>query len=442
MVDGQAPESTAASGRRVLLIAYEYPPILSAQSIRWYYLSLELQKLGWQVDVVSVDLAVDKQLALPVPAGVEVYRTFAGPYVGLASRAAARTAGNSESAPGSPARPASPSLAERLYRFGRRVLNQLLFPDVRVEWYWFARAPIKALCARHRYTCLIASHEPGVDLMLAVSGANKSGLPIIADCGDPLATVYTPRWRYWLDLRLERRILTRFDRVVATTDQAGAEFARRHPELEQRLVTITQGTASEVGREPGPRCRVLLEEYRGKFTLLYTGNFYADFRNPEAIFRALERCEFAHLLVVGSAGEDRLDGRLRFIPRLSHFDCLHLQRGSALLLVLGNRQQEQTPGKVFEYLGAGRPILYIYQQFDLGATVVESLERGVCCANEVGQIQSVLEAAYREYRCPGPGAGGGAVDERVAPYLWQNLAARYSEIIADPDCVNRPRNGE
>ena len=61
---------------RLLLIAYAYPPLWEAQSVRWYYLSKELAKAGFQVDVLTVEYPGKKE---EIP-GIRVYRTFPGPF--------------------------------------------------------------------------------------------------------------------------------------------------------------------------------------------------------------------------------------------------------------------------------------------------------------------------------------------------------------------------
>jgi len=76
---------------RLLVVAYEFPPSPSPQSLRWSYLTRELVALGHDVHVLAPDHPADG-LGLPaIPPGLTVHRCFAGPLMGfLAARARRR----------------------------------------------------------------------------------------------------------------------------------------------------------------------------------------------------------------------------------------------------------------------------------------------------------------------------------------------------------------
>lgn len=414
----------------MLLIAYEYPPILSAQSIRWYYLSRELRRAGLRIDVLTVNLAVEESLRLPAPEGVNIYRIFAGPFVGAASRLASRAPESAAAASHTTKTPARQSTAERLYRMARAVLDQAVFPDVRGEWLPFASKELGKLIVRNGYDCIVGSHEPAVDLMLAGRTRRSTGIRIIADMGDPIATPYSPKWRYRFDRFMEGRILRKFDDIVVTSARAAEELASRHTLDIEKFHVIPQGTSLLVEIEPSQPCRNLLQKIHNRFTVLYTGNFYRHFRDPDEVLKALTHLDTVHFILVGS--EDRGFTELpnvEIIPRMGHFDCLHLQRACSVLLSLGNKQQEQTPGKVMEYLGAGRPILHVFQAPDFGAELVSRLNRGVAVRNEALEIEKAIRQLHAKYRAGllesdydlGPGS--------IAQYSWDCLARSYLRLI-------------
>jgi len=65
--------------RRVLLVAYAFPPIVNAQAIRWLMLVRELTARGFDVDVLSIQApAYFLDLLDEVPLSVKVHRTLAG----------------------------------------------------------------------------------------------------------------------------------------------------------------------------------------------------------------------------------------------------------------------------------------------------------------------------------------------------------------------------
>src|SRR5690606_5046885 len=85
---------------RILLIAYEFPPSPSPQSLRWAYLCRALHRLGPDIDVLTIDLGGESPGLPELPAGVRVHRTYPGHVRGLVAwrrrrRARAREGGSS-----------------------------------------------------------------------------------------------------------------------------------------------------------------------------------------------------------------------------------------------------------------------------------------------------------------------------------------------------------
>src|SRR5690606_3006133 len=97
---------------------------------------------------------------------------------------------------------AKTALLSRAYGVARDMLNHVIYPDVRSEWYFFARKKLRLLLATNKYDFIVSSHEPFVDIFLGFF-IRKKGIPWIVDLGDPLLTPYSPYWRRAIDLRVE-----------------------------------------------------------------------------------------------------------------------------------------------------------------------------------------------------------------------------------------------
>src|SRR5690606_18831961 len=200
---------------RVLLIAYEFPPSPSPQSLRWAYLSRELVALGHEVHVLTAD-ADQYTPGLPaLPDELHVHRTFAGPVRGALAlhrkyreRHPRKGAGGTASAPG-PAGlglPAPPprSWKLRLVEFVQAVGAFVYYPDLRGEWRYWGRRALRRLIEELGPDVVIASHEPAVTLELALALGRERRW--IADLGDPVLAPYTPRRRRERSRRIERKV--------------------------------------------------------------------------------------------------------------------------------------------------------------------------------------------------------------------------------------------
>jgi hypothetical protein len=66
-----------------------------------------------------------------------------------------------------------------------------------------------------------------------------------------------------------------------------------------------------------------------------------------------------------------------------------------LLLLIGNTTSLQLPLKVFEYIGARRPILCVRNgEQDLAANLLGPLSRGIVVASDAGAIARGIRQAY------------------------------------------------
>ncbi|KAA6187865.1 glycosyltransferase family 4 protein [Thiohalocapsa marina] len=424
---------------RILLFAYEFPPVLAAQALRWYYLSNELARLGAELDVLSPSIPNLWGFEPTLEASVQVHRCFAGPFVGLSSFGARRFRSqgspNPEIAAASPSGPSPPTPVERAYRWARGILDQVVFPDVRTEWLPFAWHAARRLHAKRRYDLIISSHEPGVDLLLGLRAQRAWGLPWLVDLADPLVAPYTPKWRMRLDVRLERQVCQRADRLLVTTEAVARTLAARHNLPPNRFTWIRQGFDQRW--RPAPDYELPEDWPKGRFVVLFTGTFYPGFRAPDAFIQALSALKDVHLVLVGDMGPfaaafRAIGNRVTLLGKQPHDTCLELQRRADVLINLGNRGDDQVPGKIYEYLGAGRPVLHIATNAsDPVPRLLSHLRRGIAVPNESGRIAQALVELQDQWSTDTLDAAFDLGVERVKAFSWQSQAIRLHKLLCE-----------
>lgn len=195
-----------------------------------------------------------------------------------------------------------------------------------------------------------------------------------------------------MDSMVERKVVSCATSIWVTADSVSNLLKQRHGEgIGKKMFVLPQGFPSgqtDVNDRPGG-CR---------FRLVFTGNFYRDFRNPVELAKALSLMKDLGIsfIIAGnnSAFEYLFHGvdGVEFLGQRSHFECLELQRQADVLVNIGNVQSYQIPGKVYEYLGAGRPILHIQtgEDSDPGAELIESMGAGIVVKNSHKEIEKVL----------------------------------------------------
>ncbi|MCD9027306.1 glycosyltransferase [Luteimonas sp. BDR2-5] len=446
---------------RILLIAYEFPPSPSPQSLRWLYLTRELARLGYQVHVLTVDLPMQTSGLSALPTKATVHRTPGGPIsalVGmLARRQAAKQAGPESMMLAENVLLAGPVAAEPMMaalalpavrlnwkgRIAGTVIVALsrmfalwpLFPDARGAWFRSACRALSSLVEEIRPDLVVTSHEPATTLELGLLLKRRFGLPWIADLGDPVLADYTPRrWRS-RSRKLERQVLANADGVTVTSIGTRELLLQRHaPFVRGVIEVLPQGfdDSDAVASEPPPADFFDVE----RLELLYTGSFYR-FRRPESLIEAVAKVPQVRLnvatIVIPAWLESMLEsipGQVRLLGFLPHTAALALQRRADVLVNIANDNSYQVPGKVYEYLGSGRPILHIGNgnAGDVAAELVLERRRGWVCGNDAEAIAGLLRRLCESKR----GDGGFPEVEfgrgTVAEFGWSRLAQRFADI--------------
>jgi hypothetical protein len=419
----------------ILLIAYEFPPSPSPQSLRWAYLSRYLAERGHRISVLTIDLGGDSAGLPAVPASILTVRTFAGPIRGCLALLRKRrhrqqrlnVSETQNPLPVATPRPSGLGWKQAISNRLQLAAAAVVFPDVRGEWKPWARRRLKQILETDPPDLVVSSHEPATSLELGLL-AKRNGLPWIADLGDPVLAPYTPpRWRKrsW---ELEREVAGTADHILVTTPAAATLLEERH-RRDTGITVVPQGHSG--GRTP-PTRRVFFDADR--LELLYTGSFYS-FRRPEPLLEALRGLPKARLNIASVAlppsviqFAHELPNQVRILGFLAHTQALELQRQADLLVNIGNADPSQVPGKIYEYLGACRPILHLGAEEDAIAVFIASLRRGWSCENRSGSITTCLRALIEDKAADRFAQSLELDPTSVEPWHWRESAAKVDAI--------------
>ncbi len=465
---------------KILLIAYDFPPIPSPQSLRWAYLVKELAGAGHEVHVLAPDVCGYGMGGLPVlPDTVRIHRVWPGPHAAFVrwrSQRRIQPVTNGDEQPSAGASPSTSDgatvpggysasvelnwkgrLRERVLgpiRAFRRALNRgvpvpglnvnlsglaayFMYPDIRAEWAPWATRKLDALLTSIAPDVVVTSHEPANSITLGLRASSK-GYRWVADLGDPLLAPYTPRrWRARA-FRLERALCEQAASVTMTSESAIQSLRTRHPMVADRCHLLTQGFDQSFvpGQKPlagGPSDHL---------DLLYTGSFYV-FRDPTPLIHAVIDTPGVRLLVATIVAPEVLLRAAKEFPEkfvllgfIAHKEALALQRESDVLLNIANSDPVQIPGKLYEYFGSGTPILHMSDSaMDASAELVVRLEAGWCVRPDEAALREVLGDLLerkRSGRLARP-----SMDDRFQQYSWKSIAERFAGIAGEGVLIPR-----
>lgn len=430
---------------KLLLIAHEFPPIPSPQSLRWAYLAGELARRGHEIAVLCPDHpGYGPPGGLPdLPDSIRIIRTYPGPFAAHVLRrrrhvrppaqSGGQAACSETEAPGQQAIASSGlNWKGRLVERFRAVYAAPLFPDVRAEWNPWARRALRSVLPRFLPDAVIASHEPASCLGLGLL-AESLGFPLVADLGDPVCASYTPkRWRRHA-LTLESEVCRRASCVVVTAAGARDLLFQRHEAQAPHIAVVPQGHPAHAGRM---RPQESSERPAGAMEFLYTGSFY-DFRQAGGLVEAAVRTSGVCLNVATPQAPGYLIDAARRHPEsvrilglFNHADALRAQARADILINISNQNPEQIPGKLYEYLGAGRPIVHITARPDIdpAADLLDKSGAGLVCRDDADTLSDCFSSIV-DARRTGDSLFPVRNETVIRNYRWPMLAQQYEETI-------------
>jgi glycosyltransferase involved in cell wall biosynthesis len=318
-------------------------------------------------------------------------------------------------------------------------LESIAVPDLgAVGWLPFALPAALRLARRERFDCVLTSSPPQSAHLIG-RALKRRGVPWIAELRDgwtfdPPRPPFPTAAQRKLDEGLERGALGSADAVIGISAPLAEDAARR---FGVRAEVITNAFDPEEVVDEAAADGLLRP---GRHSVVHTGRMAVSGRSPAPLLEGVARLrpELAEKLDVVLAGpltEDERelisqaeqDGVVRWVGSLGRGQTLALQRSADTLLVLaqGASGRSVTTGKLFEYLGAGRPIL-VLGEGTAAAEIVRSARAGVVAsATDPAEIAAVLERLVEE---PLPPPKPDAVEEYAFPAVAERLAALIDEV--------------
>jgi hypothetical protein len=379
---------------KILFITPEFPPIVTPQSLRWFYLlSILSEKYHYEIDVVSPrvlkgDAFYQDQFSIDsFLADASIFYTDPG--ILSKSRATMNKTNQASKA-------INTNRKNRMIKkVFQKCLSPFLIPDRMIDWVVPGYLMANRLMKNKRYDVIISSGPPFSSHIVGGLIASRTKIPWVADFGDPWSfnseQHFRRKWRKKIEHRMEQRLFRRMRRVIFTTKRTAERYSSIYPAFKEKFSVIQQGAdASKYRRKVETK----------KNTLVYTGIFYKDIREPFELFAAMNTIDDYQLIIVGNVDTDVLDyvkrnhleQKIRFMGYVSHEDSITWQLSSEYLVYIDNKNSTQLPGKLFEYLAAKKPILCVVQNNDsLLVELAKEYPQIVICQNNSTEIVNALE---------------------------------------------------
>lgn len=431
--------------KRVIVVAFYFPPAGGAGVQRTVKFVRYLPGLGYAPRVVTGPAAIDGPLAdgsmsKEIGDDVDVVRV-AGP---------------------------EPELSRGL---ARRAERWLLRPAPWTNW-WTSGVEATVRKAAANADLLYASMSPFESAIACATLAAELDLPWVADLRDPWALdeveVYPTRLHHQHEQGRMARLLGSASAIVMNTPEATRRLVEAFPGLAGIPVsTITNGYDAHDFDGPAP------SRDDGKFRIVHSGHFLSELgtrhrrtrvvrrvlggahpdldlftRSPgfllDALRRVVERSPAlrttieVHLAGALSSGERALmtgaPVKVYEHGYLAHLDAVAMVRSADLLFLpmhtpAAGARATRIPGKMYEYLGAGRPILAAIPDGDARDILTRAGGALLARPADVAQMAGLIGEEIDRWRAGRP--TGPPDPQVVAEFERRRLSARLAGVFDD-----------
>lgn len=418
--------------KKVMVIAFGFPPHPHVGSLRPYALAKYLPGYGWEPVILTV-----KRQGSPLDEMnlIETDITYVTSTIKAVMCLNSPKTEGREKSPAISTDTKHATLINKCVKFLREAVK---FPDEQRAWYRFAVRSASEYIMREKVDMIISTAPPMSSHLIAKKLKQKYNIPWVADLRDLWTQNHfydKSRFIRYFEKRLELKTLSGADTIVTVTHRFADKLRLLHEG--KKIVCITNGyDPDDFSLEPA--------RLRSKFTVSYTGNLYNGKMDPSPLFDVI-----SELIKEDRINKDiveirfycrnenwlkdkieryNLNGVIKHCGFLPRGKVIEKQRESQLLLLLVDKKTEidYYPAKVFEYFAARRPILAFGGK---GGIVKELMEEtGVgAFANDYIKLKDIFLRYYQEFIRDGSVQYHG--NANIENYTYQRITEKYSQTM-------------
>lgn len=423
--------------KKVLIITYYWPPSGGSGVQRWLKFAKYLPEFGWEPIIYTPENperpATDESLFKDISADLKVikepiwepytwYRRILGKKdekigAGLMSDGGKDGSGK---------------------KLAVWIRGNFFIPDPRKFWVKPSVRKLSKYIQEHQIKHVITTGPPHSMHLIGLGLKKKLDINWIADFRDPWTNI-----DFYRDLnlsasadrthrKLERDVLTTADLVISVGNTLSSELRELGA---SKVETITNG----FDRDDFPD---MYDSRNEKFTIAHIGSFSRS-RNHQSLWQALKLVEESNAQLAaklqiltlgqvdGTVGNSiELAGLSKYWERIDHVphaQVLEYQRSSSVLLLMVNDTPNAMgilPGKLFEYMASGRPILCIGPTDGDAAKAITETGCGICVRKD--DTEGLKNAILKLY------AGGFEVNSeqtKIEVYSRRSLTEKLASAL-------------
>jgi glycosyltransferase involved in cell wall biosynthesis len=353
--------------KKVLFITYFWPPSGKA-SLHWPLKVIKfLPEYGWQPSVLTVDEDTfsqkDESLLAEIDPALDVIKTKSFEPFNIYRKFTGK--GQNDQLVASET--ISRDNASLTHKISIWLRMNLFVPDARIGWFFSAVPAANKLLKKEKFDAIVSIGPPHTSHLVGMNLSKKNKIPQIPVFIDPWVDIAYYRdfkrsaATLAVDNHLEKSVVKNASSVVFVTKTMMEDYIEKYDFIRNESNVLYWGYNEE------DFINIETKEQSEIKTLVHSGNIF-DFQNPKKFWVQLKdeidsgrklRIKFTGTVSPGikdEIGKNCLTAYTEFLGFLPYDQLLKELINADYLLVCAT-EKRHVPGKLFEYLRTGKPII-------------------------------------------------------------------------------------
>jgi len=427
--------------KKVLIITYYWPPSGGIGVLRCLKFAKYLREFGWEPVIFTAENAhypsLDYGNEKDIPQDVTILRQKIWEPYSLYKW----ITGQKKDANVNNVFYASEKKQGFLHKASVFIRSNFFIPDARAQWIQPSVNYLVQYLKENPVDAILSNGPPHSNTRIANLVKKATGIPWLADFQDPwsqvdyFAMLHLTSWGLKKHLRMEQEVFRDADAITIVSDSWKKDLEK----IGARNVSVLPwGYDADDFKK-------LSKKSSAKFTITHIGILGSD-RNPEDLINACtqldqELQDFKKDLCLQLVGlvdrgilsklqEAGFEKQVELTGNIPRQEALQLTLNCRVQLLMLNKQENaegRIPGKLFEYLGAGNPILCFGPLKSDVADILLKTQQGYYCPFEDTETAiSTLRILYHQYKS---GTLPQYNEKFILPFANRCITGRLAKIL-------------
>ncbi|MEQ8153522.1 MAG: glycosyltransferase [Clostridiaceae bacterium] len=325
----------------------------------------------------------------------------------------------------------------------RKIKNMAAVPDMYAYWAVKAAKYGKKLAEENSFDVIFSMHEPPSSHLCAYMIKKQfSEIPWITYWSDPWVKDSTREKSFFMrkaiEKYLERKVVRNANKLIFVTKENMKDYIDTYSLDPKTCYVVTRGYDKEIydRLKNGLKPSLIKED---KINIVYAGEIFSKLRDVIPFYEAVAELKNEdpdlygklNILFFGNIDDEDIKQKLiseeaiKVSGRIPFDEALKYMLKSHGLLLFGNKNSKQIPGKIYDYFGTDSWILNIYgDEKDPIIPLVQNHYKCIGVNNEKNEIKNAIRILREKVEA-------GEESKEDISYEWDSVAKRLNKILGE-----------